>query len=98
MADDRANPIMKNYDEEAERHITAIINGDIPYVSEEDEEEDVSSYLNLDGEGEGRQGDDEGMDIVDGGQTSTNDDLKLQLATTSGELYIYIEPLVIQIY
>ena len=98
MADDRADPIMENYDEEAERHITAIINGDIPYVPEEDEEEDVSSYLNLDGEGEG-QGDEEGMDIVEtfaGGQT-TNDDVELQ-ATTSGEVYIYIEPLVIQIY
>ena len=89
MADDRADPIMENYDEEAERHITAIINGDIPYVPEEDEEEDVSSYLNLDGEGEGRQGDDEGMKTIEtfasGGQT-TNDDL--ELATTSGEVYI----------
>ena len=98
MADDRADPIMENYDPEAEAHITAIINGDIPYVPEEDEEEDVSSYLNLDGEGEGRQGDVEGTDIVDGGQPSTNDDLELQVATTSGEVYIYIEPLVIQIY
>ena len=98
MADDRADPIMENYDPEAEAHITAIINGDIPYVPEEDEEDDVSSYLNLDGEGEGRQGDDEGTYIVDGGQTSTNDDLELQVATTSGEVYIYIEPLVIQIY
>ena len=98
MADDRADPIMENYDLEAEAHITAIINGDIPYVPEEDEEEDVSSYLNLDGEGEGRHGDDEGTDIVDGGQPSTNDDLELQVATTSGEVHIYIEPLVIQIY
>ncbi len=99
MADDRADPIRGNYDADAEEHIFGIINGDIPYVpAEEDEEEDVSSYLNLDGEGEGRQGDDEGMDIVDGGQTSTNDDLELQVATTSGEVYIYIEPLVIQIY
>ena len=98
MADDRADPIMENYDPEAEAHITAIINGDIPYVPEEDEEEDVSSYLNLDGEGEGRQGDDEGTNIVDGGQPSINDDLQLQVATTSGEVYIYIEPLVIQTY
>ena len=98
MADDRDDPIMENYDPEAEAHINGIINSDIPYVPPEDEEDDVSSYLNLDGEGEGRQGDDEGMDIVDGGQTSTNDDLELQLATTSGEVYIYIEPLVIQIY
>jgi hypothetical protein len=97
MVDDR-DPILGSYDPDAEAHITAIINGDIPYVPEEYEEDDVSSYLNLDGEGEGRQGDDEGMDIVDGGQTSTNDDLELQLATTSGEVYIYIEPLVIQIY
>jgi hypothetical protein len=37
-----------------------IINGDVLYVpTERDEEEDVSSYLNLDGEDEGRQrGDD----------------------------------------
>ena len=95
MADDRADPIR---DADAEEHIMGIINGDIPYVPEEDEEEDVSSYLNLDGEGEGRQGDVEGTDIVDGGQPSTNDDLELQVATTSGEVYIYIEPLVIQIY
>ena len=59
--------------------------------AEEDEEEDVSSYLNLDGEGEG-------TGTVDGGQPSTNDDGDKQLATTSGEVYIYIEPLVIQIY
>jgi hypothetical protein len=100
MADDRADPIRENYNAEAEAQLFGIINGDIPYVpAEEDEEEDVSSYLNLDGEGEGRQqGDDEGTDIVDGGQPSTNDDLELQVATTSGEVYIYIEPLVIQIY
>jgi hypothetical protein len=100
MADDRADPIRENYDADAEEHIFGIINDDILYVSaEEDEEEDVSSYLNLDGEGEGRQqGDDEGTYIVDGGQPSTNDDLELQVATTSGEVYIYIEPLVIQIY
>ena len=99
MADDRADPIMKHYDPDAEEHIVGIINGDIEYVPEEDEE-DVSSYLNLDGEGEGdgRQGDDEGTDTVDGGQPSTNDDGDMQLATTSGEVYIYIEPLVIQIY
>mgnify|MGYP007092287065 CR=1 FL=1 len=101
MADDRADPILQSYDPEAEAHITALINGDIEYVPEEDEE-DVSSYLNLDGEGEGegRQGDDEGrMEVIEtfasGGQT-TNDDL--ELATTSGEVYIYIEPLVIQTY
>ena len=100
MADDRADPILENYNPEAEDHIMSIIKCDIPYVpAEEDEEEDVSSYLNLDGEGEGRQqGDDEGTDIVDGGQPSTNDDGDMQLATTSGEVYIYIEPLVIQIY
>ncbi len=109
MADDRADPIRGNYDAEAEEHIFGIINGDIPYVpAEEDEEEDVSSYLNLDGEGEGhQQGDDEGTDTIDGGQPSTNNDGgqpstnndgDMQLATTSGEVYIYIEPLVIQIY
>ena len=93
MAGDK-DPIMDNYDAEAEAHINAIINGEIPYVPEEDEEDDVSSYLNLDGEGEGEG---QGMDIVEtfaGGQT-TNDDLELQ-ATTSGE--VYIKPLVIQIY
>ena len=91
MADDRADPIIGSYDAEAEEHILGIINGDIPYVpTEEDEEEDVSSYLNLDGEGEGhQQGDDERTDTV-------SEDM--QLATTSGEVYIYIEPLVIQIY
>ena len=100
MADDRADPIRGNYDAEAEEHIFGIIKGDIPYVpAEEDEEEDVSSYLNLDGEGEGhQQGDDEGTDTIDGGQPSTNNDGDMQLATTSGEVYIYIEPLVIQIY
>ena len=102
MADDRADPIIGGYDEEAEQHIFGIIKGDIPYVpTEEDEEEDVSSYLNLGGEGEGhQQGDDEGTDTVDGGQPSTNNDGDMQLATTSGEvyIYIYIEPLVIQTY
>ena len=59
--------------------------------TEQDEEEDISSYLNLDGEDEGRQrGDDEGTNIVDGGQPSINDDLQLEVATTSGaEVYIY---------
>ena len=97
MADDRVDPIRGNYDADAEEHIFGIINGDIPYVPAEEDE--VSSYLNLDGEGEGRQqGDDEGTDIVDGGQPSTNNDGDMQLATTSGDVYIYIEPLVIQIY
>jgi pyruvate dehydrogenase complex dehydrogenase (E1) component len=57
MADDRADPILASYDPNAEAHITALINDDIEYVREEDEEY-VSSYLNLDGEGEGREGDD----------------------------------------
>ena len=59
----------------------------------------VSSFLNLDGGTDivdDQEG--EGTDIVDGGQPSTNDDLELQVATTSGEVYIYIEPLVIQTY
>lgn len=98
MADDRADPIRVNFDPEAEEHLFGMINGDILYVPvEEDEEEDVSSYLNLEGEGR-QQGDDEGTDTVDGGQPSTNDDGDMQLATTSGEVYIYIEPLVIQTY
>jgi hypothetical protein len=103
MADDRADPIRDNYNPEAEAHLFGIINGDILYVpAQEDEEEDISSYLNLGGEDEGRQrGDDEGTGTVDGGQPSTNTsgDVDKQLAiTTSGEVYIYIEPLVIQIY
>ena len=100
MADDRADPIMANYDPEAEEHIMGLINGDVLYLpTEQDEEEDISSYLNLDGEDEGRQrDDDEETNIVDGGQPSINDDLQLQVATTSGEVYIYVEPLVIQTY
>jgi hypothetical protein len=90
MADDRADPIMDNYDPDAEDHMFGIINGDILYVPTEQEEDDISSYLNLDGEDEGRQQD-------DAEQTSINDDLQLEVATTSGtEVYIYIEPLMIQ--
>ena len=95
MADDRAEPLR---DPEAERYLMGIINNKIPYVpgSEYEQQEDVvSSYMNLDGDDD-REG--EGTDIVDGGQPSTNDDLELQVATTSGEVYIYIEPLVIQTY
>ena len=95
MADDRAEPLR---DPEAERYLMGIINNEIPYVpgSEYEQEEDVvSSYMNLDGDDD-QEG--EGTDIVDGGQPSTNDDLELQVATTSGEVYIYIEPLVIQTY
>ena len=98
MADDRAEPLR---DPEAERYLMGIINNEIPYVpgSEYEQEEDVvSSFLNLDGDQEGDNQEGEGMDIVDGGQPSTNDDLELQVATTSGEVYIYIEPLVIQTY
>ena len=80
-----------------------IINNEIPYMpgSEYEQEEDVvSSFPNLDGGTEivdDQEG--EGTDIVDGGQPSTNGDLELQVATTSGaEVYIYIEPLVIQTY
>ena len=99
MADDRAEPLR---DPEAERYLMGIINNEITYVpgSEYEQEEDVvSSFLNLDGGTEivdDQEG--EGTDIVDGGQPSTNDDLELQVATTSGEVYIYIEPLVIQTY
>ena len=95
MADDRAEPLR---DPEAKRYLMGIINNEIPYVpgSKYEQEEDVvSSFLNLDG-GDDQEG--EGTDIVDGGQPSTNDDLELQVATTSGEVYIYIEPLVIQTY
>lgn len=95
MADDRAEPLR---DPEAERYLMGIINNEIPYVpgSEYEQQEDVvSSYMNLDGDDD-REG--EGTDIVDGGQPSTTDDLQLQVATTSGEVYIYIEPLVIQTY
>lgn len=98
MADDRAEPLR---DPEAERYLMGIINNEIPYVpgSEYEQEEDVvSSFLNLDGDQEGDNQEGEGTDIVDGGQPSTNDDLELQVATTSGEVYIYIEPLVIQTY
>ena len=99
MADDRADPIMDNYDPDGEAHMFGIINGDILYVPTGQEEDDISSYLNLDGGTEivdDQEG--EGTDIVDGGQPSTTDDLELQVATTSGEVYIYIEPLVIQTY
>ena len=98
MADDRAEPLR---DPEAERYLMGIINNEIPYVpgSEYEQEEDVvSSFLNLDGDQEGDNQEGEGTDIVDGGQPSTTDDLELQVATTSGEVYIYIEPLVIQTY
>ena len=90
MADDRAEPLR---DPEAERYLMGIINNEIPYVpgSEYEQQEDVvSSYMNLDGDDD-REG--EGTDIVDGGQPSTTDDLQLQVATTSGEVYIYIESL-----
>ena len=101
MADDRAEPLR---DPEAERYLMGIINNEIPYVpgSEYEQEEDVvSSFLNLDGGTEivdDQEG--EGTEIVEDqeGQPSTNDDLELQVATTSGEVYIYIEPLVIQTY
>ncbi|XP_073367608.1 uncharacterized protein [Aegilops tauschii subsp. strangulata] len=85
MADDRAEPLR---DPEAERYLMGIINNKIPYVpgSEYEQEEDVvSSFLNLDGDQEGDNQEGEGTDIVDGGQPSTNDDLELQVATTSGE-------------
>ena len=98
MADDRTEPLR---DPEAERYLMGIINNEIPYVpgSEYEQQEDVvSSYLNLDGGRNGGDQEGEGTDIVDGGQPSTTDDLELQVATTSGEVYIYIEPLVIQTY
>ncbi len=84
MADDRVDPIMANYDSVAEERIFDIIKGDVIYVpTEQDEEDDISSYLNLDGQDEGRQQD-------DAEQTSINDDLQLEVATTSGaEVYIY---------
>ncbi|KAK1692969.1 hypothetical protein QYE76_009666 [Lolium multiflorum] len=51
---------------------------DIPYVPTGQEEDDISSYLNLDGEDEGRRQQD------DAEETSINDDLQLEVATTSG--------------
>ena len=84
MADDRADPITANYDPEAEEHIFGLTNGDILYVPTDQDEEEISSYLNLDGEDEGRQQD-------DAEQTSINDDLQLEVPTTSGaEVYIYM--------
>ncbi|KAK1629274.1 hypothetical protein QYE76_003589 [Lolium multiflorum] len=68
---------MENYDPEIEEQLFGIIKGDIPYVPTEQDEEDISSYLNLDGQDEGRQQD-------DGEETSINDDLQLQVATSSG--------------
>src|SRR4051812_1064712 len=92
MADDRADPILDNYDPDGEAHMFGIINGDIVYVpTGQEEEDDISSYLNLDGEDEGRRQQD------DAEETSINDDLEMEVATTSGaKVYIYIEPLVIQ--
>jgi hypothetical protein len=92
MADDRADPILDNYDPDAEDHMFGIIKGDILYVPTGEEEDDISSYLNLEGEDEGRR-----QQADDAEETSINDDLQLEVATTSGaEVYIYIEPLVIQ--
>ncbi|KAK1627238.1 hypothetical protein QYE76_001553 [Lolium multiflorum] len=61
-----------------EDHMFGIINGDILYVPTGQEEDDISSYLNLDGEDEGRRRQD------DAEETSINDDLQLEVATTSG--------------
>jgi hypothetical protein len=62
-----------------------IIKGDIPYVPTGEEEDDISSYLNLEGEDEGRR-----QQADDAEETSINDDLQLEVATTSGaEVYIY---------
>ena len=91
MADDRADPILDNYDPDAEDHMFGIIKGDILFVPTGEEEDDISSYLNLEGEDEGRRQQD------DAEETTINDDLQLEVATTSvAEVYIYIEPLVIQ--
>ena len=84
MADDRADPILDNYDADLEDHMFGIIKGDILYVPTGQEEDDISSYLNLEGEDEGRRQQD------DAEETSINDDLQLEVATTSGaEVYIY---------
>ena len=85
MADDRADPIMDNYDPDAEEQIFGIIKGDVLYVPTGQEEDDIDSYLNFEGE-------DEGHGQQDGAEgTSINDDnLQLKVATTSGaEVYIY---------
>nr|XP_051212315.1 uncharacterized protein LOC127329968 [Lolium perenne] len=79
MADDRADPILDNYDPDAEDHMFGIIKGDIPYVPTGEEEDDISSYLNLECEDEGRR-----QQADDAEETSINDDLQLEVATTSG--------------
>ena len=85
MADDRADPILDNYDPDVEEHMFGIIKGDILYVPTGQEEDDISSYLNLEGEDEGRR-----QQADDAEETSINDDLQLEVATTSGaEVYIY---------
>ena len=85
MADDRADPILDNYDPDLEEHMFGIIKGDILYVPTGQEEDDISSYLNLEGEDEGRR-----QQADDAEETSINDDLQLEVATTSGaEVYIY---------
>ena len=85
MADDRADPILDNYDPDLEEHMFGIIKGDILYVPTGQEEDDISSYLNLECEDEGRR-----QQADDAEETSINDDLQLEVATTSGaEVYIY---------
>ena len=84
MADDRADPIMDNYDPEAEEQIFGIIKGDVLYVPTGQEEDDIDSYLNFEGEDEGH-GQQDGAE-----ETSIDDELQLEVATTSGaEVYIY---------
>ena len=85
MVDDRGDPILDIYDSYAEDHIYGIIKGDVIYVPTGEEEDDISSYLNLEGEDEGRR-----QQADDAEETSINDDLQLEVATTSGaEVYIY---------
>ena len=92
MADDRADPIMDNYDPDGEAHMFGIINGDILYVPTGQEEDDISSYLNLDGEDEGRRQQDDAEQNVDKRRSSNGSSNHLRRRG----IYIYIEPLVIQ--
>ena len=80
----RANP-------DDEEYLNGMIRGEIQYVPEDagedlGEDEDPSSYLNLSGEGME-------VETFDEGQTNNDDEGQTNI---DGEVYIYIEPLVIQ--
>jgi hypothetical protein len=91
-----------------EELMMGIIHGEIPYVHEdagegagegaiegagregagEGEEEDISSFLNPFGDGME-------IEMFDKGQTDNDDERQLR-TNTDGDVYIYIEPLVIR--